>query len=283
MAIDPQTCIGPKLPERKSSTSKHTRSNTMTSQQAPTETPAATQEKPKHPLQQNVTASMMATILVVAVLSPIAKHQFREFFKTNHINNQLKELLQVPAFSALKKADPTVYGQIEKDLTVSLQADEPSDNQKKIIATALSKALPKYAAQASDDALINWTKSLQKAVFQDPQACKAQIETGTAINLDSQANQELMAATGGLVESGAMGQKPAPIDSTRIEQGLSTVRSNITAIHGDRTALLADSKTMKQDPQKSCAMLNDFYAEIAKLPKPEGGAILRNIFGKQAS
>jgi hypothetical protein len=252
----------------------------MASPRTTTETTTATPEKPKHPLQQNVTASMLVSILLIAVLSPLAKHQFREFFKTNHINNQVKELLQIPVFSALKKVDPTVYDQIEQDITVSLRADEPSENQKKIITTALAKVLPKYAGQASDDALINWTKSFQKAILQDPQACKSQIETGITNNVDSPASQEFLAAMGTLIESGATGQKPAPIDPTQLEKGLTTVRSNVTAIHGDRTALLADSQTMKQDPQKTCAIMKDFYAEIIKLPKPESGAILRNIFGK---
>jgi hypothetical protein len=252
----------------------------MTSQQAPTETPAATPEKPKHKLQQKVTGSTIATILVVAVLSPLIRHQFGEYVKTNRINGQIKELLEIPVFSALKKADPTAYGQIEQDITVSLRADEPSENQKKIITTALGKVLPQYAGQASDDALINWTKSFQKAILQDPQSCKLQIESGTTNHADSPANQEFLAAMGRLIESGATGQKPAPVDPAQIDKGLSTVRSNITAIHGDRTALLADSQTMKQDPAKSCAIMNDFYAEIIKLPKPESGAVLRNIFGK---
>jgi hypothetical protein len=253
----------------------------MTSHQAPTETTLETSEKSKHPLLQNVKTSTVVGILLFLVLSPIVKLSLREFFKTNHINNQVKELLQIPVFSALKNADPTVYGQIEQDITKSLRADEPAENQKKIITIALGQAFPKYATQASDDALINWTKTFQQAVLQDPQACKAQFGTGTT-NVDSPASQAFLSATGTVIESGTSSQKPAPIDPDQVKQSLTTVKAKIAAIHGDSITLLADNKKMNQDAPKTCAILNDFYAEIAKLPKPEGGAILRTILGKQA-
>jgi hypothetical protein len=253
----------------------------MTSPQTTTET-TTTPEKPKHPLQQNVTASMLCTILLVAVVSPLIKHQIGGYFKTNRINNQVKELLQVPVFSALQKADPTFYSQLEQEITASLSADEPTENQKKIVSTAVEKAFPKYASQASDDSLLNWAQSFQKTVLQDPQACKSQIETNKFADNNAKSTEAFLAATASVIESGASVTTPPTSDPAQIQKSLTTVQTNVAAIHGDNLSLLADPQKMKQDSLKTCAVMNDLYTAVRNLPKPEGGALLRKFLTKPA-
>jgi hypothetical protein len=250
--------------------------------QPSTETNTETQAKPKHPLQQNVTAGLLVTILITAVISPLIKHQIGGYFKTNRINSQLKEILQVPVFSALQKADPVSYSQLEQDITASLNADEPTENQKKIVSTAVEKAFPKYASQASDDSLLNWAQSFQTTVLQDPAACKAQIETNSLADINSKSTEPFLAATAVVIESGASAKTPPPIDPVQVQKSLTTVQTNLVAIHGDSLSLVADPQKMKQDSPKACAIMDDLYTAVRNLPKPEGGALLRKLVAKQA-
>lgn len=195
-------------------------------------------------------------------------------------------LQEMPVYREIAVSEPIAYRTIKGIMLAAYERGQSTE-----LAIARSRAiimdlLSKYAAHASDKALIDFANLLVREIEtltrSDPDVAFRFLfpQPDTALHagkyLDEETIEEELNIMATIFRSARLNPQPKP-DPSQAEPLVESVYLDLYKEYGDDLSLLANPH-LATDRAKVCMMTVSFYRRILKMPKEESGLVLRYMF-----
>lgn len=190
-----------------------------------------------------------------------------------------------PLYSVLLVDNPTLKEPLKAALVKAL---ETGDREQGVAAarSLVAAVLPKYLPKASDESVVNFTKStmvgLRALASRDPDRCYRYLFPKVAgpppLGKD-EGELDLLQAMRLVVESARQNPRPAPEESA-VRPILEDVMARLAMRHGDDLSLLQHPEAPGVDRAKVCTLTIDLHSEVLSLPQKEAGRLLRFLYAQ---
>jgi len=202
-----------------------------------------------------------------------------------------QELQTLPAYAALKKADPDAYNKLLRQIVQLRSRLRPQAEVQAAAYGALGASVRRFQAHASDQALIDrvriTTLEIDQIGEKNVDACADFLSRNpqAPIDLQQYITPEVIkldgAATTAILETGSTGERPVP-ERKQVEPSLNQIRNRLVAQFGeDDVAKFGIGQIT--DHAKVCKMSSAFFKQALSLPRQQAVSVLRFVLGQAPS
>jgi len=207
-------------------------------------------------------------------------------YQAGHVES---ELLESPAFRALKQHDRATYDKLVAEMKQSLK-DGKGEGQ--IIANVrghITKVVQVRLPRASNEAVASYMKvmlvEMDELNQQGGDLCYRFLFPQPSGPIDpnkhfSKKTQEAdLAALAQVIKSSAEDPQPVPQEA-EVLPTLTPIYLELATEHGEDIAMLQNPTAPSVDRRKICAMSKSIYTKILRLPVDDSGRVLRYLLGQ---
>lgn len=202
-----------------------------------------------------------------------------------------RELQALPAYVALKKADPDDYNKLVKRIVQLRSRSRPQAEVQAAAYNALDAAVRRFQPHASDQALIERVRITALEIDQigakSVDACSNFLSPHPQmyVNLQEYVTPEVAkldeAATVAILETGSTGGHPIP-EKKQVEAPLSQIRSGLVALFGE-DEVVKFGRSQITDHAEICKMNSAFLKLALSLPRRQAALVLRFVLAQAPS
>lgn len=231
-------------------------------------------------------AYVVAFVIFFALLQGLSREYiFPDVNAWNQSRKAESELLEIPAFQAIKQYDPQTYENLLSDIKRAIKSGSSDGSQiTGMVRDRISGLVQKRLPHASDEAVASYMNVMLTEIdelnahggdlcyrFLFPQ----QSEPFDGRKYFSKQTQEAdLAALANIIKTSAENPQPIPPENDVIPK-LQPIFADLATEHGDDIVMLQNPGAANVDKAKVCSMAAGLYARILKLPPSESGTILR--------
>jgi hypothetical protein len=202
-----------------------------------------------------------------------------------------RELQALPAYVALKTADPGGYNKLLEQIVQLRSRLRPPAEAQAAAASVLGAAVRRFQAHASDQALIDRVRitalEMDQIGAKSVDACADFLSPHpqSPVNLQQYVTPEVAKldedSTAAVLESGSRGEHPIP-EKQQVEAFLGKIRSGLVAQFGEDDVAKFGSRQIT-DHAQICKMNSAFFKQALSLPRQQAVSVLRFVLGQASS
>jgi hypothetical protein len=239
------------------------------------------------PTTKFVITGVISTATVIAYLF-FARLIVIAFFTEGQADRELQTL---PAYVALKKADPDDYNKLLQQIVQLRSRSRPQAEILDAARSALSAAVSRFQAHASDQALIDrvriTTLEIDQIGAKSADACVDFLSPHpqSPVNLQQYVSPEIAklneVTIAAILETGSTGEHPIP-EKQKVEAFLNQIRSSMVAQFGEDD-VAKFGRGQITDHAQICKMNSVFFKLALSLPRQQAVSVLRFVLGRASS
>ena len=206
-----------------------------------------------------------------------------------NVRNAEAELLELPAYQALKKYDRETYDRLVADFRSGLESGAEKDQVIATIRGHMMKVIESRLPRASDEAVVKYMgitiQELEVMMKKGGDLCFRFLfpQPGKIVDasehLSKKMQQEDIAALAEVIKTSAEDPQPVP-EGEQFTPTLQAIFGELQSEHGDDVMMLQDPTSPAVDKRKVCRMSADMYHQIFALPASESGPLLRYLLAQ---
>ena len=199
------------------------------------------------------------------------------------------ELLESPAFRALKQHDRATYDKMLAEMKQSLKDGHSQAQINSTVRGHIVKVVGEKLPRASNESVVSYMRvmliEMNELKEQGGDLCYRFLFPQQSGPIDpakhfSKKTQEAdLAALAEVIRTSTENPQPVPPE-TEVISSLQPIYQELANEHGDDIAMLQSPTAASVDRGKICAMTETIYTNILRLPGDESGRVLRYLLGQ---
>ena len=199
--------------------------------------------------------------------------------------NAEKELLEIPAFAAIKKYDPATFNSLLNELKQGLKEGQSESQLIGVIRSHMTGIIQSRLPGASGEAVLAYMKVMITELktlqgeggdlcfrFLFPQTSAEPLDGRKYFTKELQAKD--LAALADVIRTSATERRPKPLEA-EVMPTLRPIVAELSNEYGNDVQMLQNPTAPGTDKTKVCAITIKMYEKIFRLPDEDSGRLLR--------